>query len=909
MIRPWTDLKAQERDAFRSAVAFLDGRLEEQGTIDWALGLKAQQQVERIAVIELLTRPRAQQLAEPWTAAWRLIEESWSTTPSDWRSRFGLSSIQQRLRTGDLSGPVADAIVDLVEPRLMTHPRDARLRNLTLGRRAPKTFRDVLSASLTSGELVDINTLSLTSIDNVMFLSSLANKLESAVNKGIDIARKLGWDEKKSFRLLGGIYRVYYKRKAREGTTGIDVDSYNLGIAPSLKLLYETVSRLADIRPEVARIYMERWLIWHAPIFNRLWSAMARNNRLAEDSVVAAFLGALDDRQFWNSGEFPEIAELRAVRFNEFDAAAKGKVLARIKKGPPRNRWQRNATADEIQSAREYSALLEFRRIEISGATLPARIMKWMVDRQPRFPDLAQMTADEGFPEGGIAEVVPPNPDGRYDSLRGVARLQTLESALVRGRDSWISDPASRASDWIAERANADRVLSDLEGASLGGDEFPAVWDQFCWTHRPSDETAVGTTKEIIGAEGRRVLFLLNHLSEQTLSKAISGITAWLDNWQRHVARLPETLPIWLRLWPIAAEITNRTPEKFDKEDLNVSVHDTNDDRERMDLDTLNTPAGKLVGVFLAACPGSDVAFHEGAVETQMRDTAIAADGRSGLIAKHRMIESLRYFLTADRTWALLHLVEPLKRNDAASLALWRAVARSTHFKDALQVFGQTMVARVSDTRLGRETRRRLVFSLVVESLNAFREGRCSAVSNDRIQQMLRTLDDEVRASAAKVIPKFVREIAARPPNDSYSKAPGEIFRVAALPFLRNVWPQERSLTTPGISSALADLPAAAEEAFAEAVEAVARFLEPFECWSMHDYGFYNENHESIKFDIIDNKEKAHALLKLFDLTIGTTEGSVVPYELASALDKISEIEPSLTRLPEFRRLSTVARR
>jgi len=292
-----------------------------------------------------------------------------------------------------------------------------------------------------------------------------------------------------------------------------------------------------------------------------------------------------------------------------------------------------------------------------------------------------------------------------------------------------------------------------------------------------------------------------------------------------------------------------------------------------------------------------------------MLDIVIAAEGRSGLIAKHRMIEALPYFLRAGPDWAQEHLIEPLLRDDGAALALWRAVARRTHFTEVLEIIGAAMAERANDRRLGRETRRRLVFSLVIESLHAFREDRTPAVPNQRVQQMLRVLDDEVRASAANAIQVFVRDLSSNPSPDRFSSTRDGLFRSAAAPFLREVWPQERSLATPGVSSALADLPATSGESFAEAVDTIARFLVPFECWSMINYGLYGDEGEAKKLAIIDDETKARALLKLLDLTVGTSEGAVVPYDLTDALDQIRSVATALVDDPVFRRLSTAARR
>lgn len=419
---------------------------------------------------------------------------------------------------------------------------------------------------------------------------------------------------------------------------------------------------------------------------------------------------------------------------------------------------------------------------------------------------------------------------------------------------------------------------------------------------------------------GTAIYGIQRRLSDTTFSSAIEGICAWLDAWEKHAVKLPLALPIWLRLWPIAVEVTNGMPENVEDEDLSITARAEDDDREPMDLDTLNTPAGKLVGVFLAACPNlarGAQAFSADSMERQMRDIVIAAEGRSWLIARHRMIEALPYFLRADPDWAQEHLIAPLLKDDGAALALWRAVARRTHFTKALESIGAAMAERANDRRLGRETRRRLLFSLVIESLHAFRESRAPAVPNQRIQQLLRTLDDEVRASAANAIQQFVRELSAKAatnaPKDSEEQEDPEaaavLFRSSAAPFLREVWPQERSLATPGVSSALADLPATSGEAFAEAVETIARFLVPFECWSMVEYGLYGYEDEAKKLAVINDERKAQALLKLLDLTVGTSEGAVIPHDLTDALDQVLKVNPALSTSAVFRRLATAARR
>lgn len=139
-------------------------------------------------------------------------------------------------------------------------------------------------------------------------------------------------------------------------------------------------------------------------------------------------------------------------------------------------------------------------------------------------------------------------------------------------------------------------------------------------------------------------------------------------------------------------------------------------------------------------------------------------------------------------------------------------------------------------------------------------------------------------------------------------RSPAELFDKAVAPFLSKVWPQERSLATPGVSRALADLPATTGARFAEAVGAIDRFLVPFDAWSSMEYGLYGDDDDTPKLDIVDTERKAVALLRLLNATIGTAEGSVVPHDLSEMLAHIRSRSSRSASTPEFRRLAAAAR-
>ena len=294
-----------------------------------------------------------------------------------------------------------------------------------------------------------------------------------------------------------------------------------------------------------------------------------------------------------------------------------------------------------------------------------------------------------------------------------------------------------------------------------------------------------------------------------------------------------------------------------------------------------------------------------------MRDRAIAAPGRSGLIAHCHLTQKLPQFLQVDPAWAMQHLVDPLLNDDDRSVLLWRAVASTWIDSEMLKIIGEEAAKRVLDDRLGKEARKDLVSCLVHEGLTAFKDRREPSISRARISQILRAADDEIREEAAFAIWHF-QDYAYKTGQGSLS--PHRTFLSAVKPFLDHVWPQERYLATVGVSRQFSCLPAVSGEAFVEAVAEIERFLIPFDCGSMLSYGFC-EGHMSEQMgmprlsDAINDAPKAQALQRLLDLTVGDSQDAVIPDDLSVALDQIESQAPKLTSYPTFRRLAAAARR
>jgi hypothetical protein len=898
-------LDQQTRDDLAVLRTLLAGRLASTETIEWALTLGREQRLKRMAILDLVNGPEGGKLAEPWRSAWRMIEEAWDNTPTAFAPETRPHEIGERVRAGERSGSLIAIVADHFAPRLSVSAasRSSKVPHKSSSR--PKRVEQLVFGSLTGAKLVDPRMLGLPDVDDTLFLEALVHALEAALVRGLDIARRLGWNAQHRTYRLGQLYRVAFVPEAERLPDMHEPDEFHEGIAPCVKVLHYVAQRLAALKSPTALLAAARWQQTPTPIHLRLWAALARDPWIVSADSVGAILLGVDDDVFWDVQNYPEIAELRARRFAEFDIQMQAKLLRRLRRLPPRRHWPRDIDAEQLEKARRYWTARELRRLEIAGSVLPAADRAWLAAALAEFHALRTMDRlDEGFLSAPHASYVPPSPDWRFDSLAGQERLSALEAALGTARRGWDDDDGGRAWDWIRTTDNAAKLIPDFEASADAGAAYHRVWERFGWAHTA---TAEATEADKEGAVAR-VLALLLLLPESTLRSAIDGIANWLSSWRELVSRSSNGLAVWQRVWPIAVEATNAAQAAGEPIDLNLVA--SSNDREPMDLDTLNTPAGKLIDNFLAACP--DVGegkppFAANVAARTLRDLVIAAGGRSGLIARHRLIEHLSYFLLADPVWAETKLLAPLRLDDSNALALWRALGRSTQFAKVIRTIGPEMLKRANDARLGRETRSSLVFSLVVECLHAFLENREPAISYSAVQQMLRSLDDELRSRGADAVTRFVRDVSSA--EHAPTRSSDVVFRQAARPFLQTVWPQERSLATPGVSRAFADLPAAAGEAFVDAVDAIARFLVPFDAWSMLEYGLFGDNDGRAKLASIDTPAKAQAFLRLLDATIGTATSAVIPYDLAAALAQIETVAPALAQDQAFRRLATAARR
>jgi hypothetical protein len=872
-------------------------RLNDPAMLKWAAGLTVERQTERRALLEALREWPDCELAAPWCDAWRAVADHFAASegPSrrHWHYRLG-----HRLTAGDRSRDLVDELASLVAPRIRVASHDELTQRRRGGARRPRTVDDLLYRSVTSHEVEVGRGLNFSSVTEVPFLVELADELDAQVLRGIHLARRLGWRDDARFFWLGGLDRV--RLHWAEGDD--DADRYHRGIAPAVRLLMHAVDRLAALDPVQAQRLLQRWLTRSDPVHARMWAAAAVEPKLAADEEVGRFLLSRSPEQTWRGELFPEVAELRAVRFGHLAAADQTAIVDMMLAGPPAHVVARRGTRAERQRVRKGFVVRELTRIEAAGWTVPEKASRWLKARRSGLSEFVATEVDTEFPRGARSFWVSPTPDADLDQLDGDALAQAVDARLRASPDFW-SGPGRGARDWLGGSCNPSRLAQALLAARESGGRYGMAWDALGRRHAPNDLNAdtAGIPATLL-AEARLILRSLPSLQEPAVGEASRGLSDWLGRWARHIRDEPALTAAIIHLWPHAERASQVSTDATTYEEAEGA------EGKRISHDALNSPVGHLTIAFLGACPDLTVVprpFEDGELRA-VRDLVTASRGRPGLVARYGCMTRLPYLLRADEAWTEDILLSRLE-GGAESDVLWHAVAHTHATKGVMARLGKLMALRVLRGGLDTEVRRSLLQRVCFATLSSLMDGEALGDLIYHVQQMLRSVPEALRGDGATTVQSFIDAVASE--RRSKAERREEIFDRVVEPFLATVWPRERSSVTPAVAEAFASIPAACGRRFKDAVTLIRRYLVPFDSWSMHDWGLLADNMRTVKADAIVGGEEAAAALEMLDLSISNVPDARTPVGLDAVLDHIAVQNKALGRDPRFVRLATMARR
>ncbi|WP_434118744.1 hypothetical protein [Sinorhizobium meliloti] len=868
---------------YQSTRAFFADRLAERETLQWAIDLTHEQTTEQAALRDLFEL-RQENLSAVYKEAWRWIFEYWQRPNyDDLEDRF---YVRRALKAKSAHPELIRIIVSQVKPWINVEDRSKR--SAIYGESASKTPRTVnhlLSLSVTSGEIPQLEEIGFSEIDDDSFLIELANQLDTALLSGLFLAKRIGFITDRADSTNWQVRRVYLVPAAQYPAGGGEPDRHARGFAPISKLLYSLIERLAELDLGAAKRIIAGWDLGRWKLHKRLWAASARDRRLVDATEVGEFLTSLTDQEFWQAGSFPEIAELRATRWNELDDAATRLLEKRLLRGQPLAMLPARLTEDEASGAIKRNLYTELSRIVAGNGLLSGEAMETLTGIENSgipLPQIDQVAA--GF-NPGVRILASERPTQRgYHKIERSKLLRELDKDLAG--DNW-SDSRQAASDFIQERP--DLVVELLETQGLAEGDYSNVWNALgYYFRRRGKENDTGDT-EMLTAE--RLCTMLSRIAAPTLRVSIEGLSEWLSNWAASLRNNPAFFEAWHSLWPAAVENANQA-----------------DAREQSLSDrALTSPAGRMAEAFKSVCPPS--IGRRGALNAEPYAKVLKeiedSTGDARLQARYVMIPAVSYFLLGAPDWTTRNLIKPLAEAEGAELELWTAfIHGGMPYRDVVEALAQPIIRAAINPTLSDDSRGELASVVLWSAMSDRSNGKEPVFAGASIQQLLRMGGEVARIHAIRTMEDFLQSNEAK-----VQTAPEVRFDKVVQPLFEEVWPKEKTLATKGTSDAFASLPVAAGRRFAKAVHMVLPYMAPFDCWSLSEFRIYDRSTDERDITAVKTKEDATAFLVLLDASVSGAEGAVVPYGLDKGLDHLKQIAPSLERDVAFQRLLALARR
>lgn len=852
---------------------FATQRLADQELIEWAIALGNESGAEREAVREVFRR-EGKELSQPLKRTWELIFESWER-PRD-HTRYEQVVYLRDIKSGRASPSDLRAFVDGVRPWIQVQSND-RLRPLYGAQkgRSLKSIADIVHVTVSSGDQAFEDARKVVAELTQPALLEVASLLQSAILSALYAASLADLVSERTDVTFWQVHRVYFVPPDQIPEGGGEPDRHSRGFGLATKLLFEVVSRLTKFDPGISRALADAWRFLPFSIFRRLWAATARDRALFEGATVGSFLLDLSDRDFWIAGLSPEMAELRAARWDDIPDKVQLDIEKRILRGQPLRLFSRRLTSAEKAAARLRTTARELGRIQVAGGNLSKTALTWLTNH-PDLPSVRSVTFDFNpgpiVTWGGTTE-----PEASFALVPEVRLLDELEKAL--GPDPW-SDAARAASAYVA--ANSSTVLDMLAAKGRGGSEFPRVWDAFGHRRLPVEPKAP-TAAEM--REASKVATLVQKMTKAATKAAVPGLSEWFSNWAVALHRRGNLRKSWLHVWPSAVAVTNSSPDGGD-----------------MDIRALNSPAGKMMSAFLEVCPNiieEPQAFSTPTLR-DIRDALASAKGAAGEEVTYRFIADVNYFIAAGRAWAIQTILVPLSQSTSPSD--WQAFSRSRLIDPVgMAVVAEQLSTMVMSSNLPDDTRAGLMEQAMWSRMLSHERGATSPFDDGVLQQMLRLGGDTVRVRAISAMGEYLGTADNAPDFDRLS--------LVVAPLVDGVWPKELALSSRGVSGAFARLPSSLPDKYADVAKLILPYVGPFDCWSMLDFGIAVEpNARDLGFTI-RTRADGLALLALLDSAIGDAERSVIPYDLDKGLAMIRSKVRGIDRDERYQRLRTLARR
>lgn len=579
---------------------------------------------------------------------------------------------------------------------------------------------------------------------------------------------------------------------------------------------------------------------------------------------VAEHLLELSDEDFWLSDARRETMQLFVHRWSSVAAEDRARVEERICARLPRELLIPDGDPDQIAAVRDNAVFIRLARIEEAGGCLSPLAADTLAQLRSKHPNWKSDGEQDDFRvwSSGVRTM------GRQGDV-GLLAETPAEEILSRVEEVVGRDPFAQGDLWRlycdAEPQNALAALlaDDPTSTSRAG-----AWQSFFWS--------------ITAMEREDVQQLaLDAISRPEFQfEPFTAIADWLlrkrDALSVSTASL---LALWDRLFT-AVKNHGRPVEEQSRRDVVFSM--------------LNSAEGKIGTLLLdeyERVRGNQGASDQLAILARL-ENLVSAEGELGFLGTAAAMDGLRVLFSEQEAWTTKWLLPLTVWVSPYAPAAWSVLLRG-------QIPQPSLYAALKAELLQAGSHSELDHSIdsvaqwmVAPMLWAqAATGPVPVITSIEVRRALAQSTEKVRSSAAYWLSSAIEKMEG---------TAGDLWRQRIGPLFKQIWPLDPASRSAGASLHLMRLALHTDDAFSEAVDAIAPALGPLETWEIESYLGRDEDAKAY-YDTAPG-----AVLTLLDAVVAENG---VPSSLSSMLQSLAESDAALEADRRFMKLIGWARR
>lgn len=641
--------------------------------------------------------------------------------------------------------------------------------------------------------------------------------------------------------------------------------SHRDGLSQTFLFYVELFKRLVECDRQGAKQEFLSWPLDETTVFTRLriWACGMRD--LISSPEAGRHFSSLGDDAFWNVFHQRDFLRAFAKRWADLSPSVVRRIERRLLRGPPRRDGEEEARYVERRSA---SSLGRIHWLASQGcrfhfgvdaeiAQLRANVAEW----QPRDPTADTMSVRVGWVQT----------DSDYDALLAEPVETLLPRALElsnQPHDLFVQkDPFAGL---VATRPL--RALAALNHASKGG-EFP----EWAWRAFLTSEARKSDKPKLAALIAER----LARFPSDAVAELIHPMCEWLLATNKVLlADLPKQFG---RVWERSISVLRTRPS------TTQSLVVRRSKEPEWAIEALNSPAGKLAQALMGDPQCEGLERGQGfPMPWLSRVSALLALG--GDAHRHALVifaHGLNWFFEVDPDWADRNLLSALEEEDSDRDAFWAGFFWAAHLpKPQLYVrLKPSLISLAKERSLTRQTHNEVLSGILLAGWGSVDIAGQQYVSDAEMRDVLIHTDNDFRSALLWQL----RAWCSGEHDADWS--------TKAIRLLADVWPRQKVVKTPAVSSRLLNLCVAVPSRFSELVDVTLPLL------SRIDRGHFGMERLRRSTDGLVDRFPEKTLALLF--AVLAEEPFDWPYGIAETLEAITDADPSLKadeRLIELRR-------